>query len=73
MQEAALALGGTGVVEVKVSEGPMTFAHHAVGFSAYGTVVVSTGEHRHPGVRVVLSMDDEVRTFEAASLRRRLG
>ncbi len=69
MQEAALALRGAGVVEVKVSEGPMAFANHAVGFTAYGTVVVPTGEHRHPDVHVVLPMDDAVRTFEATSLR----
>lgn len=30
MQSAALELEGTGVVEVKVTEGPMPFAHHAV-------------------------------------------
>ena len=43
MQAAALGLGGTGVVEVKVTEGPMAFAHHAVAFTAYGTVVRAAG------------------------------
>ena len=43
MQTSALALEGTGVVEVKVTEGPMAFAHHAVGFTAYGTVVPPPG------------------------------
>ena len=44
---SALGLGGTGVVEVKVTEGPMAFAHHAVGFTAYGTVVrLLADEHR---------------------------
>jgi len=28
---------GEGVVEVKVTEGPMSFAKHAVGFTAWGT------------------------------------
>jgi len=32
MQESALTLGGTGVVEVKVVEGPMSFATHAIKF-----------------------------------------
>jgi uncharacterized protein YbjQ (UPF0145 family) len=70
MQASAIALGGTGVVEVKVTEGPMDFAHHAVGFTAYGTVVrLIAGEHRHPGARMVLPMDDPVVEFDAAALR----
>ena len=70
MQISALGLGGTGVVEVKVTEGPMDFAHHAVGFTAYGTVVrLVAGEHRHPGARMVLPMDDPVVGFDATSLR----
>ena len=70
MQTAALDLGGTGVVEVKVTEGPMEFAHHAVGFTAYGTVVrLVAEEHRHPGARMVLPMDDPVVRFDAAALR----
>jgi uncharacterized protein YbjQ (UPF0145 family) len=70
MQTSALGLGGTGVVEVKVTEGPMDFAHHAVGFTAYGTVVrLVAGEHRHPGARMVLPMDDPVVAFDAATLR----
>jgi len=70
MQTAALDLGGTGVVEVKVTEGPMDFAHHAVGFTAYGTVVrLVAEEHRHPGARMVLPMDDPVVRFDAAALR----
>ena len=39
MQRSALAVGGQGVVEVKVTEGPMSFARHAVGFTAWGTAV----------------------------------
>jgi len=71
MQASAITLGGSGVVEVKVTEGPMEFAHHAVGFTAYGTVVhLAAGEHRHPGARTVLAMDDPAPAFDAASLRR---
>ena len=70
MQTAAIGLGGTGVVEVKVTEGPMDFAHHAVGFTAYGTVVrLLADEHRHLGARMVLPLDDPVVGFDATSLR----
>jgi len=70
MQEAALQLGGTGVVEVKVTEGPMEFARHAVGFTAYGTVVrLLPDGHRNLGAQMVLPLDDPVVSFDAASLR----
>jgi hypothetical protein len=70
MQTAAIDLGGTGVVEVKVTEGPMEFAHHAVGFTAYGTVVrLLADEHRRLGARMVLPLDDPVVAFDATSLR----
>jgi len=70
MQTSALELGGTGVVEVKVTEGPTAFAHHAVSFTAYGTVVrLLADEHHHVGARMILPLDDPVRSFDAASLR----
>jgi uncharacterized protein YbjQ (UPF0145 family) len=70
MQRSALALGGTGVVEVKVTEGPMAFARHAVGFSAYGTVVrLVADRHRSIAPRMVVPLDDPVRLFDATSLR----
>jgi uncharacterized protein YbjQ (UPF0145 family) len=70
MQTSALALQGTGVVEVKVTEGPMEFAHHAVGFTAYGTVVrLLAAEHQHMGTRMILPLDDPVRAFDVTSLR----
>jgi uncharacterized protein YbjQ (UPF0145 family) len=70
MQQSALAMQGTGVVEVKVTEGPMDFAHHAVGFTAYGTVVrLVADEHRNLGARMILPLDDPVRSFDATSLR----
>ena len=34
MQSAAIHRGATGVVAVQVSEGPMEFASHAIGFTA---------------------------------------
>jgi uncharacterized protein YbjQ (UPF0145 family) len=70
MQTSAIALGGSGVVEVKVTEGPMDFAHHAVGFTAYGTVVrLVAGEHRNIGAQMILPMDDATAAFDATALR----
>jgi uncharacterized protein YbjQ (UPF0145 family) len=70
MQTSALGMEGTGVVEVKVTEGPMAFAHHAVAFTAYGTVVrLRAGEHRHVGARMILPLDDPTVGFDATSLR----
>ena len=70
MQGTAIAMGGHGIVEVKVTEGPMPFAHHAIGFSAWGTTVRLEAEtHRYMKPQVVLTLDDAVVEFEAASLR----
>lgn len=70
MQHSALHAGGQGVVEVKVTEGPMSFAHHAVGFTAWGTAVRLIEEaHRFVRPELVLPLDDAVVTFEAESLR----
>jgi uncharacterized protein YbjQ (UPF0145 family) len=70
MQESALEAGGEGVVEVKVTEGPMSFARHAVGFTAWGTAVkLVADQHRFVQPEMVLPLDDAVVTFEAQSLR----
>lgn len=70
MQRSALAVAGQGVVEVKVTEGPMSFAKHAVGFTAWGTAVTLVAkEHQFVQPEVVLPLDDAVVTFEAESLR----
>lgn len=72
MQASAIAMKGTGVVEVKVTEGPLDFARHAVGFTAWGTVVhLIADEHRHVTPTVVLPMDDAATGFEAQALRGR--
>ncbi len=69
MQQSAIDLHGSGVVEVKVVEGPMAFAAHAVGFTAWGTVVrLAAGEHRLMRPSLVVSLDDPVVTFDAATL-----
>jgi uncharacterized protein YbjQ (UPF0145 family) len=70
MQAAALTLKGFGVVEVKVSEGPMGFASHAVGFTAWGTVVRLAAEaHQHLSPMVAVSLDDAAAAFDAKTLR----
>ena len=70
MQRSALDVGGQGVVEVKVNEGPVSFARHAVGFAAWGTAVrLVAEEHHFVQPEVVLPLDDAVITFEAESLR----
>ncbi|HVA07010.1 MAG TPA: heavy metal-binding domain-containing protein [Acidimicrobiales bacterium] len=72
MQSSALEVGGQGVVEVKVTEGPMSFAHHAVGFTAWGTAVRLEAEtHQFIRPEVILSLDDSVVAFAAESLRGR--
>ena len=70
MQSTALALRGQGIVEVKVTEGPMTFARHAIGFAAWGTTVrLEAASHQYAQPKVILPLDDTVVEFEAASLR----
>jgi uncharacterized protein YbjQ (UPF0145 family) len=70
MQRSALDVGGQGVVQVHVTEGPMTFARHAIGFTAWGTAVKLVAEqHQFVAPHVVLPLDDAVVQFEAESLR----
>jgi uncharacterized protein YbjQ (UPF0145 family) len=70
MQRSALDVGGHGVVQVKVTEGPMRFARHAVGFTAWGTAVRLVAEsHQFLQPEVILPLDDAVVTFDAQSLR----
>jgi uncharacterized protein YbjQ (UPF0145 family) len=70
MQSSALEVGGEGVVEVKVTEGPLSFARHAVGFTAWGTAVkLVASEHQFVEPQMILSLDDAVVSFQAQSLR----
>jgi uncharacterized protein YbjQ (UPF0145 family) len=70
MQRSALDVGGQGVVQVKVTEGPMHFARHAVGFTAWGTAVRLEAEaHQFVRPEVILPLDDAVVSFAAQSLR----
>lgn len=69
MQDAALALKGTGVVGVTIDEGPMSFASHAVGFVAIGTVVrAGPSGHQRVAPITVVPLDDAVVAFDARAL-----
>jgi uncharacterized protein YbjQ (UPF0145 family) len=69
MQESALTLGGTGVVEVKVVEGPMSFATHAIKFVSWGTVVrLAASSHQLVEPTTVVSLNDEAVAFDATTL-----
>jgi uncharacterized protein YbjQ (UPF0145 family) len=70
MQHSALGVGGQGVVQVKVTEGPMTFARHAVGFTAWGTAVRLVADaHQFVRPEVILPLDDVAVAFAAENLR----
>jgi uncharacterized protein YbjQ (UPF0145 family) len=69
MQQMAIALKGTGVVQVNVVEGPMPFATHAVGFAAWGTVVrLAKESHQLMHPQMVVSLNDPTAVFDAATL-----
>jgi uncharacterized protein YbjQ (UPF0145 family) len=70
MQRSALDMGAQGIVAVRVSEGPMSFAKHAIGFTAWGTAVRLEAEaHQYLRPEVILPLDDVIVEFEAQSLR----
>ncbi|HXQ90318.1 MAG TPA: heavy metal-binding domain-containing protein [Acidimicrobiales bacterium] len=70
MQRSALDMGAQGIVAVRVSEGPMWFASHAIGFTAWGTAVrLDAQSHQYLRPEVVLPLDDAVVEFEAQALR----
>ncbi|MHB1088116.1 MAG: heavy metal-binding domain-containing protein [Acidimicrobiales bacterium] len=69
LQATALSLGGTGVVQVRVVEGPMAFASHAIGFATWGTVVRLAGDaHQRMDPQMVMPLNDRVISFQASSL-----
>jgi uncharacterized protein YbjQ (UPF0145 family) len=69
MQEMAIALKGSGVVQVNVVEGPMPFATHAVGFAAWGTVVrLAKDTHQLLRPQMVVSLNDQFAAFSATTL-----
>jgi uncharacterized protein YbjQ (UPF0145 family) len=69
MQSDAIALKGDGVVEVKLVEGPMRFAVHAVGFAVWGTVVrLTKASHHSVAPLMVVSLNDADVAFDTAAL-----
>ena len=71
MQSSAKANGATGVVDVRVEEGPMRFAAHVLRFAAWGTGVRLVGDrHRHQRPKIVLPLDDREVLFKASTLGR---
>jgi uncharacterized protein YbjQ (UPF0145 family) len=68
MQQMAITARGQGIVEVKVVEGAMAFAPHAVGFAAWGTIV--TGGKGAPTEKPTLAvpLDDPEPAFDTAAL-----
>jgi uncharacterized protein YbjQ (UPF0145 family) len=69
MQSLALELKGTGVIGVKVAEGPMNFASHAVGFTAWGTVVrLAKDAHQFVRPNMVVSLNDVQVSFDSQTL-----
>jgi hypothetical protein len=66
----ALALKADGVVEVKLREGPMGRGTHVIQFMVVGTAVKQTTAHQTISPSMVVSLDDPVAQFEAASLRK---
>ncbi len=68
MQRAALDAHGAGIVDVTVTEGPLHFAAHAIGFTAWGTVVTPTPNARSIDPITTVSLDDTVSAFDVASL-----
>lgn len=70
LQGSALAMRARGIVDVKVTEGPMRFASHAIAFTAWGTAIRLDAEaHQHLQPGAVLPLDDAVSQFEATALR----
>ena len=70
MQTSGQAMGAEGIVGVQVSEGPVPFASHVIGFSAWGTAVRLAGDaHTYIEPQMILPLDDAVVQFDATSLR----
>jgi uncharacterized protein YbjQ (UPF0145 family) len=72
MQASGLAMAAQGVVGVEITEGPMSFARHVIGFTAWGTAVrLKADGHVYQKPHMVLPLDDAFVQFDAESLRGR--
>ena len=71
MQRAGISRRADGVVGVKLREGPLSHSARIMQFVAVGTAVrLTADEHRSISPSMVVALDDPVRQFEAAHLRR---
>lgn len=69
-QDSALGLGAKGMVAVRIAEGPMDFARHAICFRAFGTAIKpGPAGHQYRAPQVSVSLNDAVQLFDATSLR----
>lgn len=69
MQSSAIALGGTGMVDVNVEEHPLRFNSHIVEFRAWGTAIKLAGDtHRYLRPRVTMPLDDRMSLFRVQAL-----
>lgn len=69
MQSSAIALGGTGMVDVNVEERPLPFNSHIVEFRAWGTAIRLAGDtHRYLRPRVTMPLDDRTSLFHVQAL-----
>lgn len=63
MQAQALRMKATGVVRVRLSEGPLSFASHAMRFAAIGTAIRPIdGQSRRLQPTVAVSLNDAEQT-----------
>lgn len=70
MQQAGLAMGAEGVINVKLREGPLGYSTRIMQFVAVGTAVhLRESEHRRINPAMVVPLDDAVRQFDPSSLR----
>ena len=69
MQASAIALGGTGMVDVNVEERPLPFNTHIIEFRAWGTAIRLAGDsHRYLTPRVIVPLDDRATRFNVQAL-----
>lgn len=69
LQQDIIRVQGTGLLDVRVVDRPMDFAHHVIRFTAIGTAVKLLAEgHTHPDLEMVVPVDDRVAAFDARNL-----
>ncbi len=70
MQREAMNAGASGVLDVSIIDGPLGHSHHILAFICYGTAVhLTADQHQHITPELVVPVDDDLRAFEATSMR----